>query len=166
MMIAAAILILVIACINFVNLTTAQSAGRAKEIGIRKSLGALKRQLIIQFTGESVLAALAAMLVSLAMIKTLVPMFNFMTESAIQFSMISLIAILAAIGIVVGLVASIYPSLYLSSVKPTAVLKGKFLQSPKGNFGTQGLYYFSVQCIDGTDLCCSRNLQSASGSSK
>lgn len=132
MMIAAAILILVIACINFINLTTAQSAERAKEIGIRKSLGALKRQLIIQFTGESVLVALAAMLVSLAMIQTLVPMFNFMTESTVQFSMISLIATLAALGIVVGLVAGIYPSLYLSSVKPTAVLKGKFLQSPKG----------------------------------
>jgi putative ABC transport system permease protein len=132
MMIAAAILILVIACINFINLTTAQSAERAKEIGIRKSLGALKRQLIIQFTGESVLVALAAMLVSLAMIQIVVPMFNFMTESAVQFSMNSLITILAGIGIVVGLVAGIYPSLYLSSVKPTAALKGKFLQSPKG----------------------------------
>src|SRR5690606_24734782 len=91
-----------------------------------------KRQLITQFTGESVLVALAAMLVSLAMIQTLVPMFNFMTESTVQFSMISWIAILAAIGIGVGLVAGIYPSLYLSSVKPTAALKGNFLQSPKG----------------------------------
>src|SRR5690606_3554217 len=122
MMIAAAILILVIACFNFINLTTAQSAERAKEIGIRKSLGALKRQLVIQFTGESVLVALAAMLVSLAMTQTLVPMFNLLTESAVQFSVVSLIAILAGIGIVVGLVAGIYPSLYLSSVKPTSVL--------------------------------------------
>ena len=165
MMIAAAILILVIACINFVNLTTAQSAERAKEIGIRKSLGALKRQLIIQFTGESVLVALTSMLVSLAMIQTLVPMFNFLTESAVEFSMISLIAILAAIGIVVGLVAGIYPSLYLSSVKPTAVLKGKFLQSPKGTLVRKAFTVFQL-LIDGTDLCCSRNLQSASGCSK
>ena len=97
MMFAAAILILVIACINFINLTTAQSAERAKEIGIRKSLGALKRQLIIKFNGESVLVALAAMLVSLAMIQILVPMFNFMTESAVQISTISLITILSAI---------------------------------------------------------------------
>ncbi len=132
MMIAAAILILVIACINFINLTTAQSAERAKEIGIRKSLGALKRQLIIQFTGESVLLALAAMLVSLAMIQMLVPMFNFMTEGAGSLPMTSLITVLAVIGILVGLVAGIYPSLYLSSVKPTAALKGKSLQSPKG----------------------------------
>lgn len=97
MMIAASILILVIACINFINLTTAQSAERAKEIGIRKSLGALKWQLIVQFSGESVLVALAATLVSLVLIQTLMPIFNSMSESTIQFSAISLITILAAI---------------------------------------------------------------------
>ncbi|HEY8511013.1 MAG TPA: ABC transporter permease [Cyclobacteriaceae bacterium] len=149
MMIAAAILILVIACINFINLTTAQSAERAKEIGIRKSLGALKRQLIFQFTGESVLIACAAMLVSLAMTQTLVPVFNLMTESAVRLSVISLVGILGAIGIVVGLVAGIYPSLYLSSVNPTAALKGKFLRSPKRTSIRKGytVFQFSASMV-------------------
>ncbi len=68
-LIAAAVLILVIACINFINLTTAQSAERAKEIGIRKTLGALRQQLILQFTGESVLVAFLAMMLAVALIE-------------------------------------------------------------------------------------------------
>lgn len=132
MMIAAGILILVVACINFINLTTAQSAERAKEIGIRKTLGAVRRQLIFQFTSESVLVALLAMVISVVMIELFMPVFNVATENEIRYTMISLVGILAGIGVVVGMVSGIYPSLYLSSVKPTLVLKGKFLQSPKG----------------------------------
>jgi putative ABC transport system permease protein len=132
MMIAAAILILIIACINFINLTTAQSAERAKEIGIRKTLGAIRSQLIFQFTGESVMIALAAMLMSVVLIELLLPFFSIVTGNTLDFSLTSMIAILGAIGVFVGIIAGIYPSLYLSAVKPTSVLKGKFLQSPKG----------------------------------
>lgn len=132
MMIAAAILILIISCINFINLTTAQSAERAKEIGIRKTLGAFRKQLIFQFTGESVLVALSAMMVSLVMIELSFPFFNFITESQVHYSISYLILILTGITLIAGILAGLYPSFYLSSIKPTAVLKGKFLQSPGG----------------------------------
>ena len=132
MMIAAAILILIIGCINFINLTTAQSAERAKEIGIRKTLGAFRRQLIFQFTGESVLVAFCAMIVSIVLIELSLPLFNFITNDSLSFSLGSLLFILSVIGLLVGIAAGLYPSLYLSAVKPTAVLKGKFLQNPKG----------------------------------
>ncbi len=149
MMIAAAALILIIACINFINLTTAQSAERAKEIGIRKTMGAFRRQLIIQFTGESVLTAFIAMLIAIVLIESSLPFFNLMTGQSIQFQLTSLIGILVALGLMVGLLAGLYPSLYLSAVKPSSVLKGKFLQSPKGSFvrKTFTVFQFSASMI-------------------
>ncbi len=149
MMIAAALLILIIGCINFINLTTAQSAERAKEIGIRKTLGALRGQLIIQFTGESVLVAFFAMLLSIVFIESLLPLFNIVTRSSLSFSVGSLVLILLSIGLLVGIVAGLYPSFYLSAVKPTAVLKGKFLQSPKGSMVRKAftVFQFSASMI-------------------
>lgn len=149
MMIAAAILILIIGCINFINLTTAQSTERAKEIGIRKTLGAFKRQLIFQFTGESVLIAFFAMIVSIVLIEVSLPIFNFATGNSLSFSLGSLMLILSALGLVVGIAAGLYPSLYLSSIKPTSVLKGKFLQSPKGTLvrKTFTVFQFSASMI-------------------
>jgi putative ABC transport system permease protein len=142
MMIAAALLILVIGCINFINLSTAQSAERAKEIGIRKTLGAFRRQLIFQFTGESVLVSLFAMFISIILIELSLPFFKILTNTDPDFQLTSVLAILLAIGLLVGIAAGIYPSLYLSAVKPTAVLKGKFLQSPKGSTIRKGFTVF------------------------
>jgi putative ABC transport system permease protein len=133
MMTAAAILILLIACINFINLTTAQSAERAKEIGIRKSLGAFRSQLIVQFTGESTLIALVAMVLAIGLIQVSLPVFNVLNESAVTLDSSSVVFIIVALTIFVGIVAGIYPSFFLSAVKPTEVLKGKILQSPKGS---------------------------------
>jgi putative ABC transport system permease protein len=132
MMIAAALLILIIGSINFINLTTAQSAERAKEIGVRKTLGAFRKQLVIQFTGESVLVALSAVLISIVLIEVSLPLLHLVTDQSWHFSITSLVIVLLAIGLLTGVVAGIYPSLYLSGVKPTAILKGKLLQSPKG----------------------------------
>jgi putative ABC transport system permease protein len=132
MMIAAAVLILVIGCINFINLSTAQSSERAKEIGVRKAMGAFRRQLIFQFTGESVLITSIAVALSVAFIQILLPFFNAVADYHLSFSFSSLIAILAVVGLFVGIIAGIYPSMHLSAVKPAAVLKGKLLQSPKG----------------------------------
>ncbi len=149
MMIAAAALILIIGCINFINLTTAQSSERAKEIGIRKTLGAFKRQLIFQFTGESVLIAFFAMIISIVMIELTIPFFNLVTDNSLTFSLSSLILILSGLGLIVGIAAGLYPSLYLSSIKPTSVLKGKFLQSPKGIWirKTFTVFQFSASMI-------------------
>ncbi|MBL0745072.1 ABC transporter permease [Chryseolinea lacunae] len=131
MMSAAAILILVIACINFINLSTAQSSGRAKEIGIRKSLGAFRTQLITQFTGESMLVALLATFLSLVLIQFALPLFNAATHQTVQLSGYAVV-LLVGLGLTAGLLAGLYPSLFLSGIKPAAVLKGKGLQGPRG----------------------------------
>jgi len=148
-LIAAAVLILVIACINFINLTTAQSAERAKEIGIRKTLGAFRRQLILQFTGESVLVAFVAMLLAIALIEIALPFFSAATGSIIGVDFYSLSGSLLALTLLVGIVAGVYPSLFLSTVQPSAVLKGKLLQSPRGTLlrNTFTVFQFSASMI-------------------
>ncbi len=132
-----AIFILLIACINFVNLTTARAAERAKEVGIRKVVGADKDQLTRQFVGESVIITLIAFLFSLLFSSLLLPFFNQLAGKTIStgiFDNISyvLILLLAAIGI--GLLAGLYPALVLSSFKPVVVLKGKFSTGTRGIF--------------------------------
>ncbi len=149
MMIAAAFLILVIGCINFINLTTAQSAERAKEIGIRKTLGAIRGQLIFQFTGEAIMISFCAVVTSVVFIESFLPFFNSITNSSMSFSFGSLILIISGIGLLVGIAAGLYPSLYLAAVKPTAVLKGKFLQGPTGATVRKGfiIFQFSASMI-------------------
>ncbi len=132
MMTAAALLILVIACVNFINLTTALSAERAKEIGIRKTLGAFRKQLAFQFIGEAVLVSLFAMVIAALMIELTLPFLNLFIGSPFEINYSMFIPMLAGLSVIVGIVAGIYPSLYLSSVKPGQILKGKYLQSPKG----------------------------------
>jgi len=148
MMSAAAILILVIACINFINLSTAQSSGRAKEIGIRKSLGAFRSQLIGQFTGESVLVALAATILSLFIIQLTSPLFSVTTGHPLELSGYAILGLIT-LGLMAGLLAGLYPSLFLSGVKPTSVLKGKLLQSPRGASLRNGftVFQFSASMI-------------------
>ncbi|NOT73539.1 MAG: FtsX-like permease family protein [Cyclobacteriaceae bacterium] len=132
MMTAAALLILIIAGVNFVNLTTALSSERAKEIGIRKTLGAFRKQLAFQFVGEAMLVALFAMVIAGIMIEASLSFINVFTGSPIVINYEDLIPMLAGLSLLVGLVAGIYPSLYLSSIKPGQMLKGKFLQNPGG----------------------------------
>lgn len=132
MMTAAALLILVIACINFVNLTTAQSTDRTKEIGIRKTLGALRTQLSFQFIGESVLISCFALILAAIMVEIALPVFDLFTGEKVQIENTSFFITLSAMAIGVGLLAGIYPSLYLSSLRPGPILKGKFFRSPKG----------------------------------
>ena len=130
-----AVFILLIACINFINLTTARSAERAKEVGIRKVVGAAKQELTRQFIGESVLLCILAFLLSIALTALLLPLFNHLAGKTIQQGIFSnmqylLILLLAAIGI--GLLAGIYPAWVLSSFKPISVLKGRFSTGAKG----------------------------------
>lgn len=120
----AGLLILVIACVNFMNLTTARSTERAKEIGVRKSLGALRRQLAWQFIFESLLISMAAVFLSLTIINLVLPIFNNLTQTNLQITFWPYGASIVAGGLFIGLIAGAYPSLYLSNIKPSSILKG------------------------------------------
>ncbi|HEY4875575.1 MAG TPA: FtsX-like permease family protein, partial [Puia sp.] len=125
---AVALFILLIACINFMNLTTARSAGRAKEVGIRKVLGTAKKDLVYQFLFESTLMAVLSFLIAAIITYAVLPLFNNVADK--QVSMSSLLAPylllpLLCIPFIVGLLAGSYPAFFLSSFKPIEVLKGK-----------------------------------------
>lgn len=135
-MLAAAVLILVIACINFMNLATSLSAVRSKEVGIRKSLGAFKNQLTFQFLGESLLVAIIAMILAGLIAEVSLPVFNYITGKSLEISYFHqpiLIIILVGSALLSGLIAGIYPSLFLSNLNPVKSLKGLEKINPKGN---------------------------------
>jgi len=124
---AVAFFMLLIACINYMNLTTARSARRAKEIGIRKVTGSSKIQLVSQFLIESTLTAFFALLLSLGLIALLLPTFNSLSGKFISFNTIlqaNTILILVAIILFIGLVGGSYPAFYLSKFNPVNILKG------------------------------------------
>lgn len=120
----AGLLILIIACVNFMNLTTARSTERAREIGVRKSLGALRQQLASQFIFESMLISMAAVVLSLGIISMVLPVFNSLTQANLTITLWPYGAAIVAGGLIIGLVAGAYPSLYLSRIKPSSMLKG------------------------------------------
>lgn len=120
----AGLLTLIIACVNFMNLTTARSTERAKEIGVRKSLGALRRQLALQFIFESVLISTASVVLSLIIIQIVMPVFNNMAGTTLEVSLWPHGALMLTGGLVLGVLAGIYPSLILSGIKPSSILKG------------------------------------------
>ncbi len=123
-----AILILVIACINFMNLSTARSEKRAKEVGIRKTVGAQKRMLVTQFLSESLLISLISAVLALCLIWISRPWFNTLVERQLTLNVGDFRFWVSGIVIILftGLLAGSYPALYLSSFRPTSVLKGTF----------------------------------------
>jgi putative ABC transport system permease protein len=127
---AVAIFILLIACINFMNLATARSSQRAREIGVRKVIGAQQKSLMTQFISESVAMAFIAFLFAFVLVVTLLPAFNYLTGKHLTPGNLNGSFILGIIGIalLVGVVSGSYPALYLSSFKPVAVLRGTFPQ--------------------------------------
>jgi putative ABC transport system permease protein len=119
--------ILCIAVINFVNLTTARVARRTREVGIRKSMGALRSQLMWQYIGESVIFSLLALVCSLVMVELALPYFSKLVGKTVLFSFsadLSALLIVIAMAVVVGILSGIYPALFLSGKKITAILKG------------------------------------------
>lgn len=119
---------LIIACINYMNLATARSAGRAKEVGIRKVMGSQRIQIMTQFITESVLLALIALVVSLILIYGMLPLFNQLSNKELPFSYVTQAPVMLSLfGIVifVGVVGGSYPAFYLSGFSPVNVLKGK-----------------------------------------
>jgi len=122
------IIILLIACVNFMNLSTARSEKRAKEVGIRKTLGSGKKQLVLQFFFESVLLAFIAFIFSIIAVYLLLPYFNTLVAGTLTLDFTRPLFWTGALAIIVftGLVAGSYPALYLSSFNPVKVLKGTF----------------------------------------
>ncbi len=120
-----AIFILLIACINFMNLSTAQASKKMKEVGVKKAIGANRRDLVFQFLGESILLSLLALLVAIGLVVLLLPQFNEITSKQLEFTLSDFILPLLAIVLGTGILAGSYPAFYLSSFKPVAVLKGK-----------------------------------------
>ena len=128
MFVAIAMFVLLIACINFMNLATARSAGRAREVGLRKVVGAFRRTIAGQFYSESILTAVLAGLAALVMVVLLLPAFNSLSGKHMTLaSLVDLKFILAvlAVTLVTGFVAGSYPALFLSSFQPARVLKGR-----------------------------------------
>ena len=128
-----AIIILLIACVNFMNLSTARSEKRAREVGVRKTLGSGKGQLIFQFFSESIILASIAFVLSVLAVYLLLPFFNDLVDKHLSLNIAQPLFWIAAIGLIVftGIIAGSYPALYLSSFNPVKVLKGTFLSGKK-----------------------------------
>ena len=128
-----AIIILLIACVNFMNLSTARSEKRAREVGVRKTLGSGKRQLIFQFFSESIILASIAFVLSVLAVYLLLPFFNDLVDKHLSLNIAQPLFWIAAIALILftGIVAGSYPALYLSSFNPVKVLKGTFLAGKK-----------------------------------
>ncbi|SKB56566.1 ABC transporter permease [Dyadobacter psychrophilus] len=130
------IIVLVIACVNFMNLSTARSTGRAKEVGIRKSIGAQRFQLAGQFIGESILLAFMALVLAIVMVKLLIPVVSNFSQRQLDFAFFTNPSLLLGIlsgTVVIGIFSGLYPAAFLSSFQPIAVLKGT-LKTGKASF--------------------------------
>jgi putative ABC transport system permease protein len=124
----AGIFVLLLACINFMNLSTARSEKRAKEVGIRKTIGSVRKQLVFQFFSESLFMVIIAFIICLALVLVALPFFNGVADKkmSIPWTNIYFWMMSAGFCLVTGLIAGSYPAFYLSSFKPIKVLKGSF----------------------------------------
>lgn len=139
-----AIFILIIACINFMNLSTARASRKAKEVGIKKSLGAQRQSLIFQYLSESLVTSILALIVAWTLVWLFLPQFNLITEKRISLSVndLELLAWFSGITLFTGIIAGSYPALYLSGFKPAAVLKGEVKGSLGELWARKGLVVF------------------------
>jgi putative ABC transport system permease protein len=150
---AIALFMLLVACINFINLSTASASSRAKEVGIRKVAGSGKFQLIRQFLSESILIAMLALMIGFVLVRLALPAFNNISGKHLLFDEKPIVAFILT-GLLVGVIAGIYPAFYLSSFKPIAVLKGK-LTPDANSFGLRRSlvvfqFFISVSLVIGT----------------
>ncbi len=139
-----ALFILAIACINFMNLSTARSSNRAKEVGVRKVMGSLRSHLIRQFLTESTLVTLFAFAMAIALAYLFLPLFNDLSlkRLSIPFNNSAFYLLLLCASLIVGILAGVYPSLFLSAFKPVDVLKGKVALGTKSGFIRGSLVVF------------------------
>jgi len=152
-----ALLVLIIACANYVNLTTARASERAREVGVRKVIGASRKQLFSQFISESVITVFVALLTSLLLAKLFLPSFNMISGKQLQFNSLLTPACLTALGVilfVIGFLGSIYPALVMSGFQPIKVLKGKINTNTSGTGLRKSLFvlqfFISVALIAST----------------
>ena len=151
-----AVFILLIACINFMNLTTARSVKRSREIGIRKVVGAVRPVLIRQFIGEAILLTFLAVAIATVLVLVLLPVFNQITEKQIAypFADFGFWAWLILLTVITGAIAGSYPALFLSSFNPVVVLKGTLKLSTGSAWFRKGLvvfqFWMSIVLIIGT----------------
>ncbi len=137
------LLILVLACINFTNLSTANASRRIKEIGIKKAAGANRTALMIQFLSEAILMSLLALIISIPLVKLLLPMFNEVTGTNLDFTFdYRLVLSFVGIAMLTGIISGYYPAIYLSSLKPIHTLKGKIDMGTSGFWIRKGLVIF------------------------
>lgn len=146
-----AVFVLLIACINFMNLSTAKATKRSKEVGIRKSIGASHSSLIVQFIGESMIISFLALFLSFIFVELTLPIFNNITDKAISidYSNPFLIALFFGTTFITGLISGSYPAFYLSSLEAVRSLKGSLKSSGKEVFARKGLvvFQFSLSII-------------------
>lgn len=131
---AIALLILLIACINFMNLSTARFINRAREVGVRKVVGASRGMLIRQFLGESVTISMLSLAIAIILVEIFLPEFNELTNSDVSLygTSVWIVPALILFGLVVGVFAGSYPAFFMSSFKPISVIKGNMLSKTKG----------------------------------
>lgn len=140
-----AVLILLIACINFMNLATARSARRAKEIGVRKVVGAMRKQLIRQFLMESTLVAAIAACLAILLVHLALPMLNYLTQKQLDLHLLTeplYVSGLILLTLLVGFISGSYPALVLSAFQPLQVLKGTIARQVGGELLRKGLVIF------------------------
>ncbi|NOS92167.1 MAG: FtsX-like permease family protein, partial [Cyclobacteriaceae bacterium] len=153
---AIAVFVLIIACINFMNLATARSESRAREVGIRKSIGSRRKELIFQFLGESISITLISFIIAVVLVELVLPGYNTLVQKTISISYSDPIVWLVSISfiLVIGILAGSYPSFYLSSFEPVKVLKGKINAGKGGSTPRQVLvvlqFGFSIFLLVGT----------------
>ncbi len=154
---AIAFIVLVLACINFMNLTTANSASRSMEIGIKKVFGGSRRKLTAQFLGETIIQSLIALAIAGIIIESFLPLFNHFTGKSInQGLLLQPVGVLLAIFVAIftGFIAGGYPAVFLSSFKPVAVLQGKLSKGTKSGLARKILvitqFSISIAMIIGT----------------
>lgn len=141
---AIALFTLLIACINFMNLSTARSSNRAKEVGVRKVMGSLRSHLVRQFLTESVLLSMFSFLLALGLAYLFLPVFNSLSQKSLflPWGELSFYAILVGAALVVGMMAGLYPSFFLSAFKPVNVLKGNVALGMKSGLIRSSLVVF------------------------
>lgn len=149
---AIALFILLIACINFINLTTAKASNRAKEVGLRKVIGAQRRDIVKQFFGESIILAFLSLFLAIILVYVIVPEYNTFIEKELSFNIFSdnqLFIGILIIALFTGIISGSYPALFLSSFQPIKVMRGTIMKGAKGTLFRKVLvvFQFSLSII-------------------
>jgi putative ABC transport system permease protein len=144
-----AIIVLIIACVNFVNLSTARSMSRAKEVGVRKSIGAFRSQIALQFIGESIFLTLISTFIALLLSKLLLPLVSELSKHELDLSPISdpkLFFVILGGALIIGVISGVYPAIYLSSFQAVKVLKSNVVNEKGKSFTRNTLVTIQFAC--------------------